>query len=378
VSKRLLVSALVAAVAAVGCGNDDKPGKEEVVSCYAEPEQAVLLRALPVADIEVTEEAVRATAERICAREIRGVQAHADGIEILVGSRERTGMAELLASVAPRRLAVYDWEPNVHGNPDKPIGSLYEAVTRASELTPRAEPEDVPSDEENDTAGDKYYVFGGEVRGERRLIRPGAAVVGDKAAQSLRREYFTTCSEIAADVRAGQSDLDPKRAGKPAPETQCPAALGVAKVEKGTTVVKVPRGIAVVTSENDRGYWVVEDDADLTGGEIKNPQQQLDPITNEPIVTFEFNADGREALARMTLRIVERGARQDSFQRFAIVLDDEIVSLASIDHAANPEGLDGSTGAQMNGVGSLAETQELARALDVGPLPLDLQVVRGP
>jgi hypothetical protein len=374
VGKRLVVSALVAAVAAAGCGGDDEPGKKEVVSCYAEPEQAVLLRALPVADIEVTEEAVRATAERICARQIGGLQAHADGTEILLGSRERPGMAELLEALVPRRLALYDWEPNVYGNPEKPLGSLFEAATRASQQTPRDEPEDIPSDQENDTTGDKYYVFGGSVRGQRRLFRPGAAVVGDRAARSLQRDYFTSCSEIAADVRAAQPGLDPKRAGRPAADTQCPAALGVGKVEKGTTVVKVPRGITLLTDEDDRGYWVVEDDAELTGSEIRRPEQQFDPVTNEPTVIFQLSADGREAFARTTKRVVERGPRA----RFTIVLDNRVMSVASIDPVAYPEGLDGSTGIQLNGIGSLDETQELARDLDVGALPLDVQVVRGP
>jgi hypothetical protein len=380
VSKRLLVCALVAAMAAAGCGGDESGGKEEVVSCYAEPEQSVLLRALPVADIEVTEEAVRATAERICARQISGVQAHADGTEIQLGSRERPPMAELLAAAAPGRVAFYDWEANVYGSPDKPVASMYDAASRAAELTPREEPEEVdfPSDAENDVEGDKYFLFGGEVRGERRLIRPGAAVVGDRAAAALRRDYFTSCAEIAADVRSAQAGLDPKRTGRPAPDTQCPGALGVGKVEKGSTVVKVPRGIAVLADEEARGWWVVEDDAEITGSEIRNPEQQLDPLTNEPIVTFEFNADGREAFARMTLRIVARAVRADRAQRFAIVLDDRVMSLAQIDHVANPQGLDGSAGAALTGVGDLDESKQLARTLDVGPLPLDLQVVRGP
>jgi preprotein translocase subunit SecD len=201
--------------------------------------------------------------------------------------------------------------------------------------------------------------------------------VGDRAAAALRRDYFTTCAEIAADVRAAHTGLDRGRAGRPAAGSECSGALGAGRVEKGTSVVKVPRGIAVIAAE-DGGWWVVEDDAELAGGEIKNPEQQLDPLTNEPIVTFGFNADGREAFARMTLRIVERGVRADSPQRFAIVLDDRVMSLAQVDHVANPEGLDGSAGAALTGVGNLHQSQQLARTLDVGPLPLDLQVVEAP
>jgi preprotein translocase subunit SecD len=62
---------------------------------------------------------------------------------------------------------------------------------------------------------------------------------------------------------------------------------------------------------------------------------------------------------------------QASFQRFAIALDDQIVSLAAINYRDNPEGIPGGTGAQVNGSGNIRQTQELARSLADG-LPLDL------
>ena len=52
-------------------------------------------------------------------------------------------------------------------------------------------------------------------------------------------------------------------------------------------------------------------------------------------------------------------ARQ-AFQRFAITLDNQIISLATINFRENPEGIDGRTGAQITGIGNIEETQDLA------------------
>ena len=98
-------------------------------------------------------------------------------------------------------------------------------------------------------------------------------------------------------------------------------------------------------------------------------------------MTFEFSDRGRAAFARVTKREARRGAQvprrpgtaiQESFQRFAIALDGQLVSLATIDYQQNPEGIPGDSGAQINGIGDLRETQELARNLAARPLPLDL------
>src|SRR5205814_1716343 len=56
-------------------------------------------------------------------------------------------------------------------------------------------------------------------------------------------------------------------------------------------------------------------------------------------------------------------------------LDDQIVSRAFIDWVENPEGIDGRTGAQINGIGSLQETQDLAQNLRIGALPVKLKLI---
>ena len=100
-------------------------------------------------------------------------------------------------------------------------------------------------------------------------------------------------------------------------------------------------------------FFVIEDDSELSGRDIENPEQTFDPNTNAPVVTMEFTDEGREAFARVTKRLADRGARiilppgsdrEQAFQRFAITLDNKIVSLATIDFVQNPEGIDGRNG----------------------------------
>ncbi len=99
---------------------------------------------------------------------------------------------------------------------------------------------------------------------------------------------------------------------------------------------------------------------------------------------MDFTDQGREAFAAVTQRIAQRGAEQirppgappeATFQRFAITLDNEIVSLATIDYVENPEGIDGRTGAQITDIGTLQETQDLAESLRIGALPIQLELI---
>ena len=297
------------------------------------------------------------------------------------------------------QLQFYDWEPNVIGangvpgsgdpNPQGRLNGLYAAVQRAAKGKPKAERSDIPpgagddvtpeeGDRENDTAGDLLYLFGPD----RQLI------AGPD----------TTCEELLQDFEDNlpvsgvpPGEREPKQGTECASELR---ALGSAGPPPGSEVIEVPQGIVVVKDEEGnevrRGpkspifYYVLEDDAELSGSDIKNPEQNVDPNTQEPIVTMEFTDDGRRRFANVTKRIAERGSQlikpigadpEQSFQRFAITLDNEIVSLATIDYQENPEGIDGRTGAQINGIGNTQETQDLAESLRIGALPINLKLI---
>jgi SecD/SecF fusion protein len=132
-------------------------------------------------------------------------------------------------------------------------------------------------------------------------------------------------------------------------------------------------------------FTVIEDDSELSGEDIKNPEANTDPNTSAPVVQMEFSDEGREAFARVTKRIAERGfnqsvlnpgaPRENFLQSFAITLDDQIVSLATIDFQENPEGIDGRTGAEIQGVGSFDDANDLAESLRIGALPIELKLI---
>jgi SecD/SecF fusion protein len=296
------------------------------------------------------------------------------------------------------QLQFYDWEPNVIGangepgsgdpNPSGRINGLYAAVKRASTGKPQAEETDIPpeapddvtkeqADKENDTAPDRYYLFD---PAHQLLAGP------DTACDELLQEYE---DELPVSGK-------PPAQRKVKKGTECESelkALGSVGPPPGSEVIKVPQGIVVLEDEEstqDLGpasphfYYVLEDDSELSGSDIKNPEQNFDPQTNEPIVTMEFTDDGRRRFANVTKRIAERGASQirapgqpadSAFQRFAIALDNQIVSLATIDFEENPEGIDGRTGAQINGIGDIQDTQDLAESLRIGALPINLKLI---
>jgi SecD/SecF fusion protein len=145
-------------------------------------------------------------------------------------------------------------------------------------------------------------------------------------------------------------------------------------------VIAVPSGVVVLKDER-AGYWVLADKPELTNADITDPKQAFDPQTDEPIVTFGFTDKGRQAFARVTKREARRGAQivrrpgtplPDTFQSFGIALDNQLVSRAVIDYQQNPNGIPGDTGAQINGLGDIGQTQQIARSMASRPLTLDL------
>jgi SecD/SecF fusion protein len=292
------------------------------------------------------------------------------------------------------QLQFYDWEPNVLGprGPDAPFAgskALYEAVKLASTQKGKAEKTDVPpgsnispekADKQNDTAKDRYYLFGPD----RLPIGP------DK--KPLRTGDYTpsgSCKEVLSDY-----EPKPGPAPKFAKGTECEdqlKALGSGGPPAGSEIIKVPQGVVVVEAEpvpnqppTLHRFFVLEDDSELSGADITHPEANTDPNTNAPIVTMDFTDKGREAFARVTKRIAERGSKiilppgadkEQAFQRFAITLDNKIVSLATIDFIQNPEGIDGRTGAQIENIGDFNDANDLAENLRIGALPIELKLI---
>src|SRR3954452_1003745 len=300
------------------------------------------------------------------------------------------------------QLQFYDWEPNVLGRgPDVPFSgskALYDATECAQKQKPKAEKSDVPpgsdlspeqADKQNDSsASDRYYLFG-----------PDRFPVGPAGKPLIEGDYdpSSSCKSLLADYE--------KQSGPPrkyAKGTQCQTqleALGSAGPPAGSMVFMVPRGIVVVEGEpvpnqsaRVHRFFVLEDDSELNGKEIKNPEQAFDPNTHEPLVNMEFTDKGRAAFAAVTKRIADRGRNcetlagvdpncpqgstpEDFFQSFAMTLDNKIVSLAAIDYQENPDGIDGRNGASIQNIGSIQDAQDLAENLRIGALPINLKLI---
>jgi SecD/SecF fusion protein len=289
------------------------------------------------------------------------------------------------------QLQFYDYEPNVLTDREIYAGSkaLYQATLAASTQHGKAEQTDVPpgstltpaqADKKNNTDTDRYYLFG-----------PDQLPIGPdkKPLRSGDYDPSGSCKELLSDY-----DKAPGPAHKYAKGTQCLdelKALGSGGPPAGSRAIKVPEGVIVIEQEpapkqppSIHRYTVLEDDSELNGTQIKNPKSSTDQ-NNQPIVTMEFTGSGREAFARVTKRIAERGfnastlnpgqPKENYFQRFAITLDDKVVSLATIDFVQNPEGIDGRTGAQIENVGDFNAANDLAQSLRIGALPIKLKLI---
>lgn len=305
------------------------------------------------------------------------------------------------------QLQFYDWEPNILGGrgPDQPYSgttALFDAVQVAADAEPRAEQTDIQpdspegatreeADRQNDTARDQYYLFGPD---DELIIGPDSSCMDLFADFESVEEGPRRTPDQVPEGSECEEQLLQTPPGRASGGRQTPNFL--TGPPAGSQVLVVPQGIVVVEGERApnqpeqiQRFFVLEDDSELSGSDIESPEQNIDQNTQEPIVTMEFTDEGRQAFANVTQRIAERGAeqqinippgsppeaREQTLQRFAITLDNEIVSLATIDYRENPEGIDGRTGAQINGIGSLTETQDLAESLRIGALPIDLQLI---
>jgi len=253
----------------------------------------------------------------------------------------------------------YDWEPNVIPNPnatnadpaESPFPRIYDAVQLAAQQKPEC------FEDNCTTTGPSYYLFDSQTK------------------------------ELISGPEAAQQDLFANVDNLPPPDRR--------------ELIAVPQGTLVVRAESQNGqtlpddpnasenrWFVIRDRPELSGDDIRNPEQNFDPNTNQPNVTFDFTDQGRQAFSDVTKRIAERGLAEappgvagnaqlasNYSGHFAVVLDDDIVSRPIINFVENPAGIDGRTGAQISGIGDLNEAQDLANFLRIGALPIELKLI---
>jgi len=254
------------------------------------------------------------------------------------------------------QLYFYDWEPNVIPNPVKtnvPNGEayfsrLYDAVKFASTQPPNC------FQNKCTTTGPQYYLF-------------------DKQTHA----YIAGPSVV-------QEDLFARLAGQKQPPNS-----EILSVPQGTLVVEEgPNGQAAPENFNDpTAHWfVIKDRPALSGTDITDPKPNTDSF-GQAIVTFNFTGTGREEFQTVTRAIAQRGLQNappgvagnsraaDAYSgHFAIVLDGQVTSRPIVNFVDNPDGIDGSTGAEINGL-TFNESQDLSQILQIGALPVTLDPI---
>ena len=397
-----LLAVAVALPLAAACGNGSATDAERPCEGPGTGGPRVVYRAEPTPDApRVTRAGVEQTIEVMCRRS-RALGARGARIRRLSGNRigVRLGPGPDAAQIAvalgvPARLALYDWDRNVIGNPDRPLPDLMRAVLRAEAARPEAELEDLPPsgpdertaarlnrDEErirrfydraNNASGPTYYASAG-----------GRVVAGPEA----------SCAGLAAALQpTGRRPRGASAAGD-LDAASCTARLARRGLPAGGTVHLVPRGIRVVaaarpgggatgaevdgltaTPERGAGYFVVEDDAGVLPQDVDSAKPRRDDATGSHGVHVTLTEAGKEGFQALTRTIVEGALERPGGgdPRLAGALDDQLVSLAAIDPVANPDGLDPDDGAVIADLGGEARAKLIAELLDAGALPLDVR-----
>ncbi|HYJ30206.1 MAG TPA: protein translocase subunit SecD [Allosphingosinicella sp.] len=129
------------------------------------------------------------------------------------------------------------------------------------------------------------------------------------------------------------------------------------EVEQGRN----PIGAQVLPTQ-EGGRIALQRRAMVTGDRITDASQQFDQQDNSPVVVIRFDGAGARAFGRAT--------RENVQKRFAIVLDNVVISAPVI----NEPILGGS--AQIKGSFTVQSANELAISLRSGRLPVDLAVVQ--
>jgi SecD/SecF fusion protein len=370
-SSIILVSAIVAALIGVGLlaipaspvdkeptlGLDLQGGLEVTLQAVPPPN-----RPLQKSDLSRSVEILRNRVDRlgVSEPEIR-TQGDNQIVIDLPGLKNPEQVIEILGKTA--QLELFDLEANLVppsiGAQRFPIAkeSLYALLAGQQALVK----------ESTDTT---WYLFD-----DKRKLRAGPKVDRDKLLET---------KVVAAAGKAGTLPKGWKIFGVP-PKTAL-LTCGIGEV--------VCPGVDAVNPEQDSYYLIRFDPTnpdpekvvpEMSGADLKlsGTRQDFDTTTGEPIVTMQFTGDGADKFGQITREEAVRGKAlslalgggQKITQHFAIVLDREIKSWPSIDWEQYPNGISGTNGAQITGIGDIREAKDLALVLQTGALPVTFTTV---
>ena len=150
----------------------------------------------------------------------------------------------------------------------------------------------------------------------------------------------------------------------------------------------MPRGLFLAYEETqklqtrDAGtqktWYVFQNNPGLTGADVTSARSTIQTGglgSRDRIVTLSFTGAGQDKFADITRQLATDGQLKGQLQHFAIILDGRIVSNPSVDYNEYPTGINGDNGAEINGNFSQGEADTLAKQINSGALPIELQVI---
>jgi SecD/SecF fusion protein len=318
----------------------------------------------------------------------RGVQVSRAGSDLVVVVRKAAGVSRgrIRALAVPARLEFYDWEANALTPNGKTVAShlqsqdptaleisqgsgstlpgepgagslpLYQAVKLASKQPPLNTPG-------SSRSGRQYYLFGA----------PGSATC-----QTAAREH----DKLA--VAGVHCLLSGPNSNSQALDSDLPAGVSASKGQR----LEVPRGIVVLQAEDAFAenpapfsspaaqFYVLKDDVALPGADITHPSQSTDQ-SGTPDVSFAFNSTGANKFQNATAAIARRGVLVSTpgltlNQHFAVALDNQLITVPSIDFKTYPGGITGGGAADITDGFTIRSARTLATLLRYGPLSIGL------
>ncbi|HEV7885802.1 MAG TPA: hypothetical protein VGO81_19670 [Solirubrobacteraceae bacterium] len=240
------------------------------------------------------------------------------------GSPVVVGTADPALDAKVRRLAFYDWEPNVIGPKGRPVP-------------------------------DDPAVTGGVAAG-----RAGALALYDAVLRAARRPARVAPGTARTTTVYYAVDPVHRRVfGRGSPSRQQALAAVPAAGRRVVRIYDVKPGTTIVAALGSRRRWyVLQDDVALPGSEIRDPRLATNPDTGEPVVNFAFTDAGRARFKALTEALARRGAASSlnrasddpalHNQHFAVVSGAQLLKVPSIDFRANPDGLDAGAGSQLD------------------------------
>ena len=215
-----------------------------------------------------------------------------------------------------------------------------------------------------------YYLFGSSGSQACSAVTRLDGTVTPRGQHCLLAGPETSAQTLRADLPAGVSAADGQQLAVPQGTVVLQASVSTA-------------GQSLAPSRPTARFYVLRDEPSLSGADIAHPRQSTDQ-SGSPDVSFGFTASGGKQFEQITGAIARRaaadsppGAANQLNQHFAIALDQQLLSVPSIDFKTYPDGITGGGGADISGGFTRHSARELATILRTGPLPV-LLIPLGP